>query len=178
MRTETRRERYQAKQSNAIRMPVALACINLGCDENVGFLARTVACFGGSCLHVVGRVPPHKELMKYSGSTSCMIKIVQHQSPLDFLKYCREKAISIISAELTDASVDLDEMAVDFASQSCIVVGHETAGVPVEILNASTQVVKIPMPGFGYSLNVSQAGNIFLFNVYQRFKNPENLPFS
>ena len=57
----------------------------------------------------------------------------------------------------------------DFSRHVCLVLGHEEHGVPIEILNNSDKIY-IPMPGVGFCLNTSQAGNIILYETIKRYE--------
>ena len=60
---------------------------------------------------------------------------------------------------------------VDFTIPTVIVMGNEEKGVTREILNKSTEKVKIPMIGEIESLNVSVATGIIVYEaVRQRTK--------
>ncbi len=169
IRQETRNERYEAKKGQISLMNVSIATINIETDENIGFLARAVGCFGAHSLHIVGKLPEYNDLRRYSGGVSNHIQIKKHSNPVDFLKFCRNSGYFVVSAELTDGAVDLQTSEIPMDLPIMLVVGHETSGVPAEILHRSDLIVKIPMPGIGYCLNVAQTGNILLYELRSRF---------
>ncbi len=172
-RSQTRRERYQGKFQKANTMPVSMATINLGQDVNVAYVVRSAACFGAEELFVIGSVLPRDTMNALSGSTFDYVKVTQFSTPREFIDYAAKYNIQLISLELPSEyfdSVSIHEFEFDFTKRSCLIVGHETAGVPVEILLNSKRVY-IPMNGFGYCLNVSQAANIGLYEVAKRYEN-------
>jgi tRNA G18 (ribose-2'-O)-methylase SpoU len=173
-RTETREERYLAKMANAARWPVSVCTVNFANDANVAYLARSLACFGGTEMHVIGKVPTNKELMKYSGTHSRFIKFHAHKTPYDFIDYCKINNWQIISAELVEGAVDFHTVKFSKEQQYVFVLGNESIGVPVEILTASAMACYIPMPGFGFCLNTSQTGNILLYEYAKQMRNPED----
>ena len=67
-------------------------------------------------------------------------------------------------AELDSESVNLYDYAWEFDTHNIIVVGNEMDGIPTEILDAADDKVYIPMPGQGFCLNTSQAGNIMAYD--------------
>jgi tRNA G18 (ribose-2'-O)-methylase SpoU len=162
MRNETRRERYKNKQKLSVKFPVEVACINFKHEPNIGYVIRAAACFGASKVNLIGCCPESKELRELSGTTSDFIELNKFSNPHDFLTYCRENNIHIVSAELTDNSRSLYDYAYPTDRKVCIVVGNEQTGVPTDILQHS-EIVQIPMPGLGYCLNTAQAANIMLF---------------
>ncbi len=171
-RNETRRTRYNNKSNNAVKYPIEICTINFQCEENVAFVLRSAACFGASTVNVIGSVPTHKELVARSGTLQDYIHINQFSNPTDFVKYCKDNKIKIISADLDDEAVSIHNY--DFItdlkqySKICVVVGHETLGIPVEISKNASKVF-IPMPGIGFCLNTSQTANIFMYELAKQF---------
>ena len=169
IRPETHKERYQSRIAKAKVFSVEIACINLQTDENVGYLIRAASCFGAQSLHVVGRIPEYGALRRSSTGHNNFVNIIGHKQPSDLIQYCRENNRYLISAELTERSENLYE--VDFPADRVVmfVVGHETLGVPEEILFRSDKIIYIPMVSTGYCLNTSQTGNILLSEFLRRY---------
>lgn len=168
MRNQTRRERYNNKLTTAKKLPLEVCTINFQCEENVAFVLRAAACFGAQAVNVIGALPAHKELVARSGTLQDMIKINKFANPSEFVNYCNFNKIKLVSAELDNESVSIHNY--NFVNSLinynsiCVVVGHETLGVPVEILKNSSKVY-IDMPGVGFCLNTSQTANIFLYEI-------------
>jgi tRNA G18 (ribose-2'-O)-methylase SpoU len=164
-RQETRAERYAAKLQTSKKFPFSLVTVQFACDENLGYLVRAAACYGASCVHVIGAVPPYKELKRLSGSTNDLVRIIQHKNPPDFLEWKRvnDNDGVVVSAELIDGSMSLNNFQFPRGVHSYIVVGNEETGVPTEVLLRSDAIVHIPMPGPGFCLNTSQTANVFSF---------------
>ena len=162
MRNETRRQRYNMKQQESKSFPVEVACINFKHEPNIGYVIRAAACFGASRVNLIGSGPESKELRELSGTTSDFIQINNFSNPHEFLTYCRNNNIQIVSAELTDTARSIYDYQYPTDSKVCIVVGNEQTGVPSDILQHS-EIVQIPMPGVGWCLNTAQTANIMLF---------------
>ena len=173
MRDETRRERYDNKKSKAKIFPVSLTAINFHCDENLGYLIRSAACFGASSVNVIGCLPDRKELRTFSGSLADYIEINQFSTPEEFIQYSRTENIHLVSAELTSEASNLEHYSFDYGKKTSIVVGNETTGVPSQIL-LNSDVVYIEMPGIGYCLNTAQTANIMLYEAVSQFKKQVN----
>ncbi len=169
MRTETRRERYNKKINVAQKYPISIATVNFMCDENLAYVVRSAGCFGLSDVHVIGSIPEYREMRKYSGTLNNYVVMHQYKNPHDFLVAMKNKGIKLVSLELCDGATNIEDYNFDFNQQICIVTGHETTGVPAEIL-AHSEKVFIPMDGVGYSLNTSQAANIAAYEAVKQYK--------
>jgi len=167
-RENTRRERYDTKKRLAQIYPISLCCVNFQHDGNLGYLIRTAACFGAELLHVIGSLPSRKILNPLSGSLYDYVKIKQHSSPGDFLRYTADEEVKLVAAEICEGAKPLSTYKFDFLGPLCLVVGHEQSGIPIEILNRS-DVVHFPMPGVGFCLNSSQAANILFYEAIKQY---------
>ncbi len=76
---------------------------------------------------------------------------------------------SINALVAVDLASNIEDYNFDFNEHICIVTGHETTGVPAEIL-ANSDKIYIPMDGIGYSLNTSQAANIAAYEAVKQYK--------
>ena len=167
-REETRRQRYDNKLQTAKKYPISLCAINFRIDSNLGYLIRSVACFGATRLYVVGHLPDRSQLKTPSGSLIDYVEIIQFPTPRDFLDYAKSEGIQIVSAELLEGARPLSSYSFDFRRPITLVVGNEEFGIPPEI-TFNSDVVYIPMPGVGYCLNTSQAANIMLYEATSQF---------
>lgn len=165
-RSETRKDRYNKKKKDACVFSIEVVCPNFSVEENIAYVIRAAACFGVSKVNVIGRLPTLERLKASSGLTNEYVNIQCFSNPTEFLKYARENKISIISSELSSDSRSIYGYRFP-NNRVCIAVGHETLGVPAEILKVSEQKIYIPMPGVGYCLNTAQAANI-IFHEYAK----------
>lgn len=165
-RTETRRERYEKKLSNAKFMPVSICAVNFGIDENLALTIRTAACYGAESVMVIGSIPDHSYLRPRSGTTVDYVKLIQFSTPHDFLAHCRENGYNIVSAELCDGATELTDYNFSFDRPTVLVMGNEYTGVPAEIIHHSDSVY-VQMNGPAFCLNTMVTGAVFL-NEYQR----------
>lgn len=49
--------------------------------------------------------------------------------------------------------------------RTIMVLGHETTGIPLEVVDLLDGAVEIPMVGTGQSLNVAVAGSLVLYKL-------------
>jgi len=165
----TRKQRYERKKEDATHAPFSMCCINFMHDGNLAYLIRSAACFGVETVHVIGSVPSRSALNSLSGSLFDYVKIEQHSNPRSFLDFAKSNSIKLIAAEICEGSRALASYNFDFSINTILVVGNETSGVPVEILQNSDKIY-IPMPGVGYCLNTSQAANILLYEASKQYQ--------
>ena len=166
----TRRERQESKMATSHSYPFEVCTINFQIEDNVAFVVRSAACFGCSAVNVIGSLPEPKVLMAKSGTSQDLLKINRFQNVNGFLKYIKENDITLISAELDDESTSIYEYDFPIHKRFCIVLGHEVAGVPIEILMNSEKVY-IPMAGRAWCLNTSQAGTVFMYEAAKAYTN-------
>lgn len=167
-REQSRRDRYNSRLDKAKSFPVAVATVNFGCDENLGYIIRAAACFGCYEIHVVGNIPERNFLKSVSGSLVDYVDLIQHSTPHGLLECARDSNMQLVAAELRDHAVELEDYSFDFSRKTCIVLGNENWGVPEEIIHHS-DVVMIPMTGVGACLNTAQTGNIILYEYNRQF---------
>jgi len=167
-RDKTRKQRYNEKKKIAKYLPVSFCTVNFMFDENVAYLTRAAACFGIKNIYVIGSLPDHDTLRSHSGSTQELVSFKTFKNPSEFLAFAREQGFNIVSAEITDRSVSLNDYQFDLEKETIIVLGHETLGVPSDILAHSDHVM-IPMNGPGFCLNTSFAGTVIAYEVAKRF---------
>jgi tRNA G18 (ribose-2'-O)-methylase SpoU len=165
-RTETRRQRYDKKKQQAHIMPVSVCMVNFGIDENIALTIRAAACYGADTVMVIGSVPDASFLRPRSGTTVDYIDMIKFSSPHDFLEFARENDYHLVSAEICEGSIDINDYHFPMNKKTIIVMGNEYTGVPAEIIYNSDSV-HITMRGPGFCLNTMQAGTVFL-NEYSR----------
>ena len=166
----SRRDRYDSRLAQARSHPISIATVNFGCDENLGYIIRAAACFGCTEIHVIGRIPDRNFLKSASGSLVDYVDLVSHSNPHDLIEYARNHNVNLVSAELHEKAVSIEDYEFDFEAKTCLVLGNENWGVPEEIIHNS-DVVMIPMPGVGACLNTAQTGNIILYEYNRQFAN-------
>ncbi len=172
-RQKTRLERILDKQDSAVKLPFSISTINLDLDENLALLIRAAACFGAKEFLVIGKVPPRSFLQPKTGSLVDFVDIKSFANPLAYMSYIRENNIQIVSAEKYDEAVDLRNYKFSFDRETTLVLGHETLGVPLDIL-INSDVVCIASPGVGFTLNVAQAGAIVMYEYVAQYLNEKN----
>ncbi|MDA0166784.1 hypothetical protein OM076_41370 [Solirubrobacter ginsenosidimutans] len=70
----------------------------------------------------------------------------------------------IVAVELAERSVSLPRLEVA-REPTIVLLGHESSGIPEEMVDAADTCVEIPMLGVGRSLNVAVAGSLVLYRL-------------
>ena len=166
-REETRAEIAEKKREESVRLPVSLGCVHLYSDGNLGFLVRAAACFGASEVLVIGSLPPYRQLRQLSCGTNKLVDIKTFKNTSEFLEYCRQNDIHVVSLELCERSVDITKYKFPKDKRVCIITGNESMGVPGDIIHNSDCVV-IPNPGIAPCMNTSQAANVALYEYVRQ----------
>lgn len=175
VRDNTRRERYNLKKSSSKELNLSVATINFSENDNLAFMIRSAACFGIKNIYVIGSIPPRSFLNPKSGSLYDYVNLKSFSRPSEFLGFCRESKFDLYSVDLTERSKSIYDISFSKENHSVMIFGHETTGIPVEIL-LNSKHIHIPMPGVGFCLNVSQAGTAAMSEFYRKtINNKEKL---
>jgi tRNA G18 (ribose-2'-O)-methylase SpoU len=70
----------------------------------------------------------------------------------------------IVAVELAEGATPLPRLA-PARARTLVLLGHERAGLPADLVEAADECVEIPMVGRGASLNVAVAGSLVLYRL-------------
>ena len=131
---------------------------------NLGTIIRTCDAFNlDGIILGEGSVDPYnpKVVRATMGSIFRVPLVVSHNS-LETLSKLQENEIKILSTSL---EADLPIYDIKYREGFALVIGNESKGVDVQILNISDQLIKIPMPGSAESLNAGVAASIIMYEA-------------
>ena len=149
----------------APRPHLLLALEGLTNAENLGVIMRNAAAFGVHAL-IVGETcstPYLRRAVRNSMGTIFRLPIVEPSSLIGTLRRLREKGVRCIAADGHSKQATLSRC--DLMGDCCIVLGSEGYGLSPEALAACDETVAIPMANEVDSLNVGNAGAIFLYEA-------------
>lgn len=153
-----RRRRQHGCWDHLIAAPLWVAY-----EANLGTLLRTCDAVG-ACLAVPST--PHYRQALARGDTlprrSCIHWI--STSKARWLRDESQRGSRILAVELAEDAIRLADLA-PARHRTVVLLGHERAGVPLEVWDLIDAVVEIPMIGQGSSLNVAVAGSLVLYRL-------------
>jgi tRNA (guanosine-2'-O-)-methyltransferase len=76
----------------------------------------------------------------------------------------RQRGSRILAVELAEDATRLADLP-PARRRTVVLLGHENAGVPLDVWDLIDEVVEIPMVGQGASLNVAVAGSLVLYRL-------------
>ena len=82
------------------------------------------------------------------------------------LNLLKESGFLIFSGVLSDKTIDYTDA--DFKKPTIIVIGNESNGVSQEVIDISTELIKIPILGSAESLNASIAAAVIMYEVVRQ----------
>jgi tRNA G18 (ribose-2'-O)-methylase SpoU len=151
-----------------------VALDNIRSLYNVGSILRTCAFYGVRNIILIGytgivkngdQIEIHPKIRKTSMSGIDALNFKFFESREEFIKYCHENGIEIVSLEQDKRSVVLEKFKPKINSQ-VYVLGNEVLGVSENILDASAHILEIKVKeSFYHSLNVTVAAGIMVSHL-------------
>ena len=148
---------------------------NLRSVENTGSIFRTAEGLGVSKIILVGTTPApldrfgrkRKDFAKISLCAEEMLEweFVKEISPA--LMGLKDKGFKIVALEQDPRAMKLTSFESKNLKNFALIVGNEVNGVSPEALQASDEIIEIPMRGKKESLNVSVSTGIALHKLLQ-----------
>ena len=144
---------------------IRIVCHNIRSLWNVGAVFRSSDAFAVEKVYLTGYTgtPPRKEITKTAIGADEWIPWEHAESPVEILRGLKADGWDIAALELAPGAKPLTEY--DPPSKVCVLLGNEITGVPDELQDLCTVLLKIPMLGRKESLNVSVAAGIALHHL-------------
>jgi tRNA (guanosine-2'-O-)-methyltransferase len=134
-------------------------------QANLGTLLRTCDAVG-ACIAVPDTVH-YREALSVGDSRRLRERACVHwldMSKERWVRRQREQGWRIVAVEIAEGSVALPRLE-PARQRTVVLLGHETQGVPEELVADADLCVEIPMVGIGASLNVAVAGSLVLYRL-------------
>jgi tRNA G18 (ribose-2'-O)-methylase SpoU len=149
----------------APRPHLLLALEGLTSAENLGVIVRNAAAFGVHAL-IVGETcstPYLRRSVRNSMGAIFKLPVVEPPRLVETLRQLRQRGVRCIAADGRSKQTTLSRC--HLADDCCIVLGSEGYGLSPAVLEVCDEAVAIPMAHDVDSLNVGNAGAIFLYET-------------
>lgn len=158
---------HDAHGGNEQRSGFVIYAEQLTSPYNVGSLFRLADALGVDKIYFGGDtpLPPNRKITKTSRSTERVVQFEQVQDVKQLFAVLEEMQYQLIALELCDKSIALNALRLEKNRPICLILGDEKMGVSQVSLDASHQVVHIPMHGKNSSMNVIQACSIAAYTI-------------
>ncbi|KAL3914358.1 MAG: hypothetical protein SGPRY_007656 [Prymnesium sp.] len=150
--------------------PLHLVLDNLRSAENVGTIFRCAEAARCAHVHLCGfsPCPPHAGVLKTALGAAEYVRHSHSPSTLHAVRKLQSQGVAVWACETTDQAQQHWECS--FPKPLALVLGNESTGVDVAVLEACDAVVQIPLFGFKNSLNVACASSVMMWEVLRQWK--------
>jgi tRNA G18 (ribose-2'-O)-methylase SpoU len=113
-------------------------------------------------------IPPNKEIHKTALGATETVLWEHHNSTLECIKELKNKNLKVFCIEQNNKSILLNHFEPDSAYPIALVFGNEVSGVNEQVMELCENCIEIPQFGTKHSLNVSVAGGIALWDIFNK----------
>lgn len=155
------------------RQEIYIVLDNVLDTYNIGSIFRLADAVGAKKIYLCAgsETPPNHRIKKASVGTWQWVEWEYFDKTSSAISELRSKIpeIKIIGVELDERALDYTRA--DYSLPVALVVGHESDGIPKEILDLCDEVVELPMMGINTSLNVMVSLGIVLYEILEKTSN-------
>ena len=164
---EDRQLEHHEVRTKKQKFPLSIIAHNIERPANVGSIFRIADGLGIEKVYLSGStpVPPNRKITKTSRATEKVVLYEYVQDSIETIKDLKHNGYTVVSLEITNDSIDIDEFCKQQFDKIALIVGSENKGVNQELLKASDHVIHIPMYGENTSLNVASVCAIAIFQM-------------
>lgn len=139
---------------------------NVRKPHNLAAVARTLEAVGGLEIHAISDKPSIRLSQMAAGGVRKWLKVKNHLSTEQGVKYLKQQGMQIIATSLGDNTKDFRE--IDYTKPTAILVGEELEGISEQAVQVADETITIPMVGMVQSLNVSVASALVLYEAHRQ----------
>ncbi|MDR3376196.1 MAG: RNA methyltransferase [Ancalomicrobiaceae bacterium] len=158
---------YQPLEAiDADKATVIVALEGIKDPGNLGTIIRTVDSVGASGVILVGETTDPFAIEAVRATMGSIFHVPIARASLDdFLAFARAKRLPMFGTHLAGA---VDYRTPDYPEPAVLLMGNEQSGLPPRLVEACTQVIKIPMVGEADSLNLAIATGVTLYEMRRK----------
>lgn len=151
------------------RNPIYIVADRVFDTYNIGSLFRLADAIAAEKIFLCGDMeyPPSSKIHKSAVGTEEWVPWEKKDSVLEVIKNLKLKGVQIISVEQSSKSIPYTLLPTRCTLPCAIVVGHETDGVSMEVLELSDIIVELPMFGVNKSFNVWGSCAIIAYKILE-----------
>lgn len=161
--TEARQEKIK-KVALARNFSNAVVLEGIYDRGNVSAVMRTAEALGFVNFHVIETQTRFKEANRVTQGADKWTEVERWSSTADCVRELKKRGHRIVVTSL-EASKPIHE--VDFTGPTALVLGNEKSGISEEMKALADERIILPMQGFVQSYNISVAGALSLYHIYQ-----------
>jgi len=161
-------QQLSVSDENLAKPQVVVGCPWITDEANLGAILRTVWALGVKTVLLGKRSADpfsRKTLRTSMGASFCLTLYYAEQEDWRGL---RDQGFTLSAASVGSRIIPLREFEPN--QKQAVIFGHETEGVPAEILDLCSNRVGIPMKNGADSLNVAVSAGIILYEVMQKWE--------
>jgi len=167
--TELRRltaEQYR----NCAKTPLVVVLDHVRSLHNVGSIFRTADAFRLESVYLCGltATPPHPEIRKTALGAEETVEWHYYHDTLEAIRQLKKDGYILYAVEQTEGSVLLNNISLDPTRKHALILGHEVKGIQQSVVDECDYCIEIPQFGTKHSLNVSVAGGIAIWGVFNK----------
>jgi tRNA (guanosine-2'-O-)-methyltransferase len=132
---------------------------------NISAVMRSAEALGLGQVHLIELGDKFRESQRTTAGADKWVEVKKWKSTKECVQELKAQGKQIIVTHLDATSKPISE--VDFSKPSALVLGNEKDGVSAEMIQAADHRVIIPMEGFVQSYNISVAGALCFYQMYQ-----------
>ena len=143
---------------------------NIRSMNNVGSVFRTCDAFSVESIWLCGitACPPNKEIAKTAlGATESVVWNYAKETA-EAVKQLKAQGYRVYAVEQVDTSIAHNKLNINKKDKIAIILGNEVFGVSDEVLPLCDGAIEIPQTGTKHSLNVTIAGGIVIWELFQK----------
>lgn len=176
--SDNKKEKFDSIVQDRTRH-VTVVLENIFQPHNSAAVLRSCDCFGVQDVHVIeneNTYAPNKEIDMGSSKWLNVFRYNEkEQNTVDCLTDLKAKGYKIVATTPHTNDCSIEELPVD--QPIALVFGTEATGLTETAMNEADAFVKLPMYGFTESYNISVSVALALFNVTERMRQNENIPW-
>jgi 23S rRNA (guanosine2251-2'-O)-methyltransferase len=158
---------YEHWEKNIKKLPLQLVLENIQDSSNLGAILRICDALCVEKLIWSGNAPEQmrKKVRRVARGADGHVPFFYEENLLERIKTLKIEGFTIVGIEITTESKPLQTIDFQSFEKIILIAGAEQIGISDELLALCDHVAHIPMHGSGFSMNVSSAVAIALYEV-------------